>query len=52
MANWYWEHDILPGGYEQIISEDTPLDAIVHQITDDTGLARGQHLPDPHASPG
>lgn len=51
MADWYREQDVLPGGYEQIIGEEAPLGAIVHQVMDDTGLACGQHLPDPLAQP-
>jgi hypothetical protein len=51
MSSWYREHDTLPRGYEQIIGEDAPLDAIVQQVMDDTGLTREQALPRQQARP-
>jgi hypothetical protein len=43
--------DGQPIGYEQIIGENTPLDAIVQQVMNDTGLTREQTLPGHKAQP-
>ena len=40
MSSWYRERDFLPGGFEQVITEDVSLDAIVQQVMDDAGLGR------------
>jgi hypothetical protein len=42
MSGWYRERDVLPGGFEQVITEEVPLDTIVRQVMDDTGLGRQQ----------
>jgi hypothetical protein len=51
MSSWYREHDVLPGGYEQIIGEHATLDAIVQQVMNDTGLTRERTLPRQQAQP-
>jgi hypothetical protein len=40
MSGWYRRRDFLPGGFEQVITEEMPLDAIVQQVLEDAGLAR------------
>lgn len=40
------------GGFEQVITEDVPLDAIVRQVMNDNGLSREDPLPDPRARQG
>lgn len=42
LSNWYRERDVLPGSFEQVITEEVPLDAIVRQVIHDTGLGREQ----------
>jgi hypothetical protein len=37
MSGWYRERHVLPGGFEQVITEEVPLDAIVQQVMGDTG---------------
>jgi hypothetical protein len=34
MSGWYRERDFLPGGFEQVITKDMLLDAIMHVIED------------------
>jgi predicted kinase len=38
MARWYREHDLLPGGIEQVIGPTSVLDDTVQRIMRDTGL--------------
>lgn len=38
MSGWYRDHDLLPGGVEQIIPATSTLDATVERILRDTGL--------------
>jgi predicted kinase len=38
MSTWYRERDFLPGGFEQVISAETTLDAAVQRIMRDSGL--------------
>ena len=38
MTSWYRDHDLLPGGIEQIIPATSTLDATVERILRDTGL--------------
>lgn len=40
MSSWYRENDLLPGGWEQVITADWSLDQTVQRIMCDTGLAR------------
>jgi predicted kinase len=39
MSGWYRERDFLPGGFEQVITENVSLDAIVKRVMEDAGLA-------------
>ncbi|MGW4696116.1 AAA family ATPase [Kitasatospora cineracea] len=39
MAGWYRAHDLLPGGLERVVGEDSTLEETVQRILDDTGLA-------------
>jgi hypothetical protein len=39
MSDWYREHDVLPGGIEQVIPASSPLHATVERLMNDTGLA-------------
>jgi hypothetical protein len=39
MSDWYREHDVLPGGIEQVIPASSPLHATVERVMNDTGLA-------------
>lgn len=38
MSRWYRDHDLLPGGIEQIIPVTSTLDATIGRILRDTGL--------------
>ena len=45
MSTWYRDNDLLPGGIEDIIPEDSTLDDTVQRILDDTGLAKPPQAP-------
>ncbi|MFG2908415.1 hypothetical protein ACGF13_25530 [Kitasatospora sp. NPDC048286] len=38
MAGWYRAHDLLPGGLERVIGQDSSLDTTVTRIVTDTAL--------------
>lgn len=42
MSNWYRERDFLPGGFEQVISVETTLDAAVKRIMRDAWLVSAE----------
>jgi predicted kinase len=44
MQRWYREHDLLPGGIEQIIPASNSLDDTVRQVMCDAGLASQQQF--------
>ena len=39
MREWYRHMDVLPGEYETVIPEDSPLQATVLEVLRDSGLA-------------
>ena len=42
MRHWYREHDLLPGGLEQVIPGESALDETVRRIMTDAALDAGQ----------
>jgi predicted kinase len=38
MATWYTPHDLLPGGLETIITQESSLEASILRITEESGL--------------
>jgi hypothetical protein len=38
MATWYTPHDLLPGGVETVITEESSLEDIIRRIADESGL--------------
>jgi hypothetical protein len=40
MSSWYRDQDLLPGGWEQVITADWSHDQTVQRIMRDTGLIR------------
>ncbi|WP_307827818.1 kinase [Planomonospora sp. ID82291] len=38
LREWYRERDLLPGGWETIIGQDSSLEATVQRVLDDSGL--------------
>jgi predicted kinase len=38
MRGWYQARDLLPGGYETVIDEDSALEATVRQVLEESGL--------------
>jgi zinc D-Ala-D-Ala dipeptidase len=40
MSGWYRDLDLLPDGIEQVIPANSPLQATVERVMNDTGLAQ------------
>lgn len=45
MREWYRRLDLLPGAYETVISEASPLEATVRQVLRESGLTGGTSTP-------
>jgi adenylate kinase family enzyme len=45
MRDWYRDHDLLPGGLEQVIPAESSLDDTVRRVMEDSGLARSTARP-------
>jgi hypothetical protein len=52
MRQWYRELDLLPGGIEQVIPAESPLDDTVATVMADTGLGARSRSTGPPMPPG